>query len=212
MDELNQVLPLPQGLRPLNRAQQLFSERARNGTLCRKKRYNGTNATLKDALFNDTDPWRISLTEKPRHRKIIQLAEQGCSTREIAAVMEMSAGYVSNVLRQPWARERMINEIREDTKAELKAVLEAEVFPSLRVITEIRDNPEAKSSDRLAAAFHLLDRNLGKPNQPFSDTTKKVDPSTLNDTELLEQLAASGITREGDAPQTESAEQLPGVG
>lgn len=169
---------------------------------------NGVNAALPDGLYGDLDPYKTNKREQPEHRKIIELAEQGCTTKEIAAICNRSANNVSNILRQPFARERMINDLRQDTKEEFRKLLEQEVIPTLEVVKEIRDNPEARDADRLNACDQLWSRFLGRPTQPVSGPSD-VDPSKLTDKEILERLASSGALDAATAP-TPSGSEKPG--
>lgn len=168
----------------------------------RIKRRAGLNAALPDALFNDNDPVRVATREQTWHRRAAELSENGCTVAEIAALLDRSRSAVSNALRQPTTRARMINNMRQDTISEFRSLLEAEVVPNLEVVKAIRDNERAKPADRLAAARELWDRFLGRPNQPIT-ASQTVDPSKLTDQQILEQLASSGAVSAGATPTPE---------
>lgn len=162
--------------------------RARRGAT-----YKGVNANLPGALFNDNDPKRVNLQEQPIHRRFVTLYEQGYTANEIAAATGKSRCTVLNTLRQPHARKHMIETLQQDVSQKIKDFLEGEVLPSLEVAKQIRDNELLKSSDRLAAANMFLDRQLGRPNQPFSLPAQGKRPDEMTSDELRTALAATGF-------------------
>lgn len=153
------------------------------------KRANGINATLEEALVGDMDPTRILTKEKPVHRTMINMAAAGYQVVEIAKFTEHSVQTVSNVLKQPWARQYLIKEAKKTVQDEIKQLLQSEALPSIRKLVEIRDSPMATAADKSAskaAADSLLDRFLGKPVQPMTTDAKPV--SELSDEELKAQV------------------------
>jgi len=152
------------------------------------------NSKLTDGLFNDRDPFRLKTRELPWERQAQAMATQGCSIKEIATCLGKAEQTVSNALRQPHARERMINEVKQNVQDEMRRFLEAEVMPTLEVLKEIRDNDQAKNSDRLAASEQLLSRFLGKPTQPITSDAK--DERKLSDAELAAEVnrLVSGVS------------------
>jgi hypothetical protein len=127
-----------------------------------------------DAFHNSKLPNLAINHEKPEHRLIIYLKASGKSNREIAKRTGYAETHISQVLRQPWAREALLRELRAAGTSELDAILSANAADSLYTLVEIRDNPEAKSSDRITAANSLLDRFLGKPTQHVEAKTVNV--------------------------------------
>lgn len=101
--------------------------------------------------------------EKPIHRMMIYLHAQGATAREIAERTGYTYQLVNTVLRQPWARQRLVQILNETSKDHVKHFLSTEISPSLEVLREVRDNPDAKEMARLTAANAILDRALGKP-------------------------------------------------
>jgi hypothetical protein len=148
----------------------------------------GVNSKIDNALVGDHDPQLFYKTEKPVHRTMVNMAGVGYTTREIAEFTGYDIKTVSNVLRQPWARERLITEAKKTVQDEMKEFLESEVLPSLHTLKEVRDDVEARRSDRITASNSLLDRFLGKPVQPISENQKP--PSELSDEELRKQVEA----------------------
>ena len=157
-------------------------ERAKPVSHC-LKRAGGKNSRLEDAFFNDVDPAKFWLREKPVHRKMAAMHAEGFTITEIAAATGYSWNAVSQIVRQPHAREYMINQVKQTVHDDMKAFLEAEVLPSLEVLRDVRDNEKARSSDRIAASNSILDRFLGKPTQPIKNEER---PATELSTDELE--------------------------
>lgn len=152
-----------------------------------------------DALVGDKLPNNVRLSEKPHHRIMIWLAAQGMSPQKIAEKLEVSHQCVVQTLRQPWARAKLTQYLREAGLDEVQAFLKNEVSPSLEVLRAVRDEPTTSSRDKIAAANAILDRALGKPTQKIeSDNTTRNVPADLQrlDAELAAvraQLADKGV-------------------
>ncbi len=117
-----------------------------------------------DALFNSKDPnWSI-LHESPRHRIIIFLKAQALSNRDIARRLDLTEAWVSNILRQPWARQRLVEEIREAGQDAVQGLLASAAEDSVLKIISVRDSA-TEPAVQLRAADSLLDRYLGKAVQ-----------------------------------------------
>lgn len=136
-----------------------------------------------DALFGSTTPGIAVLHEKPWHRRVQELSLQGYSATEIASMLGKSRAMVAAILRQPWARDRMNERMKEDASTQIKAFLEEECLPSLVAIKEVRDSisESVRTSDRLNAAQYLTDRFLGKATQPIATVDAKPAPELTND-------------------------------
>lgn len=142
-----------------------------------------------DALYGDRVPALTVLTEKPVHRLMIYAHAQGKTASEIAKETGYQAGYVGQVLRQPWARTRLLAMLREAGMDPVKHFLKTEVSPSLEVLREIRDDTKVAAASRLTAASAILDRALGKPTvNVITDNTNREVPA---DMAKLEQELAS---------------------
>lgn len=117
-----------------------------------------------DALFQDPVPLQDVQSEKPWHRLAIMLAARGSTVTEIACKLERSISWVSLLLRQPWARERLTQEIMAEGRDELDVLIKgasAEAFRQIKSLSEVAESEAV----RLAAAREILDRHLGKPVQ-----------------------------------------------
>jgi hypothetical protein len=152
------------------------------------------NGLLEDALFNDTDPYIFFDREKPVHRRMAEMSAQGFNVKEIAEYTHYESHYVSQVLKQPYARQYMIRSVKQSAQQEMKEFLEAELMPSLKTVKDVRDDLNARQSDRLSASRELLDRLLGRSAQPILQSD--VAAEKLSNEELerrVQQLCAAGI-------------------
>lgn len=149
---------------------------------------NGINSGIVDALKGDKDPDRIYEIEKPVHRTMAEMAAAGFQIKEIASATGYSEKGVQIALRQPHARERIIARARESAQADIKRILEEEAIPSIKVLVSLRDNVpgEVPAAVRKSAADALLDRFLGKPNQPITVAEKPAE--SMTDEELRNQV------------------------
>src|SRR2546423_575341 len=85
-----------------------------------------------DGLWHDPVPLQDVQSEKPWHRLAILLAAQGCTVTEIAEKLERTVPWVSLLLRQPWARERLAQEINRAGRDEIETLLRANGVEALR--------------------------------------------------------------------------------
>ena len=140
-------------------------------------------------MFNARDPHYAIMHERPEHRVICYLKAQGLSNKEIAEQTGFSAVAVSNIVRQPWARQRIVDAIKSAGQDAVESVLKGAALDSVFRLIEERDNENARPSERIAAANALLDRTFGKPTQPLQHSVGKLDE--LSDEELA-RIATSG--------------------
>jgi len=122
---------------------------------------------LPDKLFNDSlaTGFNVPLLkrEKPEHREMLLLKLQGYTNIEIARMMGVQPVTVGYVMRQPWARLRLIQMIQERGLVGVDNLLRSEVVPSIMTLAEVRDDPDARKGDRVTAARVLMEQWLGKP-------------------------------------------------
>lgn len=138
---------------------------------------------LTNGLYNDRQPNLAVLSEKPEHRIVIFLKAQGMSNNEIAKRTGYTYPWVSQLLRQPWARVRLVEEITASGRNAVEEMLKAAAEDSVYTLITERDNPTAKPAERISAANSLLDRFLGKPTQKVEQTIKTGKLDSLEDTE-----------------------------
>ncbi len=115
------------------------------------------------------------LNEKPEHRIILLLKAQGLSNREIAQRCGYGEAWVSQVLRQPWARERILLELQKANSDQIAALLRGELANSIFTLIEMRDTAP-KASDRITAANSILNRFLGTPTQRVETQVTHLKP------------------------------------
>lgn len=128
--------------------------------------------------------------DNPLIEIVATMLASGRNKKEIAKATGREYGTIARISNQPFTKQRVRDLLRANGQDGIKAFLTGEVLGSLETFVEIRDNPEARSADRLSAANALLDRALGKPTQHIE--TKKVDDLneiTLNAAELDKRIA-----------------------
>jgi hypothetical protein len=101
-------------------------------------------------------------SESPIHRAMILLKAQGLSNIEIAQRLDRTPACVSMVLRQPWARVRLLEELNAQGRPPIQQLLAASAYDSVQSLIDARDDEKARRSERIAAANSLLDRFMGK--------------------------------------------------
>jgi hypothetical protein len=141
-----------------------------------------------EKLFNSLDPNLAILHEKPHHRLILYMAARDFSNHEIAEASGFTAPWISQVLRQPWARKVLTEELNRAGRDELSGILEGAAKDSLFTLIELRDSAENESVRR-SAADSLLDRFLGKPKQSIEHHVDG-DLASIDDSKLVAELQA----------------------
>lgn len=162
-------------------------------SVTKRARNYGTNNALDDALFNDHDAHRTFMYEQPWHRLAVQYACKGLKYIDIAVMVGHTSTAVSEVLRQPWARQMIIEKTKTVLQDEIKALLEREMLPSLQKLAEVRDSEKSKASEVISASNSLLNRGMGMPTQLIT-TNESVNLDNLS-TEDLERLVAQDAAK-----------------
>jgi len=116
-------------------------------------------------LFNAKEPNLAIKHEKPEHRLLLYMKAQGMSTTEIAEQSGYTISWLSQLFRQPWAQERLLQILNETGKDRVQTLLKAAAEDSVMTLIDLRDDAEVPASVRRSAADSLLDRYLGKPHQ-----------------------------------------------
>lgn len=171
----------------------LAARRAANPQLFENSPLSGSSvhdeySASEDRFYNSKDPNLAIKHEQPVHRLMVMLKAQGKTNKKIAELTGKNECWVSQVLRQPWARQLLIRELREAGRDGIQALLEGEMENSVQTLIELRDSAQAEGSVRRGAANDLLDRFLGKPTQRVEQTQKVSITSTTID-ELNAELA-----------------------
>jgi len=138
-----------------------------------------------DALHNDRAPHYGIKHQKPEHRIVILLKAQGNSNKEIAEVTGMSAVAVANILRQPWARKQLVEEINSAGRNEVVQMFKGAALEVAEQVISIVKNPESRDSDKISASHLILDRLFGKPNQPMEVNLNDSSLKSMSDEQLL---------------------------
>lgn len=149
--------------------------------------------------FNPRDPSLAIQHEQPKHRLICYLKAQGLSYKEIGERVQAAPGWVAQVVRQPWAKVLIYEEIQKAGAAVLEKLLESSALDSIHKLIDIRDDIAAPKHVQLQAANSLLDRYLGKPTQKVETeiTHKSVNVEEIQ--RELEQTSAE-LKRLGISP------------
>lgn len=156
-----------------------------------------------ERLHGDRVAEQTILTEQPIHRMMVYLHSCGATAADIAQQTSYSKQYVTQVLRQPWARSRLVQLLNETGRDMVEHFKQHQVLPSLEVLQEIRDDAKVAASARINAANSILDRALGKPTVHVqSDNTNRSVPADVQrlDAELAavrKQLEEKGASVPG---------------
>lgn len=178
----------PKGVEKVYATPQLDKQRVGSIQTTDRRCTDPAIAAAADAYFEDPDrfhgdsmPNLVIQKERPIHRIMIYMHAQGASVADIAAQTGYQRSQIYQVLRQPWARQRLGQILKETGQDAVKHFLTHEVAPSLEVLREIRDGDiPGRTSDRASAANSILDRALGKPTVHVeSDNTNRNVPADL---------------------------------
>lgn len=151
-----------------------------------------------DKFFNEKDPrWSIK-TEKPEHRVMLYMRARGASYQEIAEQMGSTPAWVSNVLRQPWAKLRLAHEINAAGRDDVSNLIESAAKDSLHKLIALRDSADAAPNVQADVSKYLVDRFLGKPKQSIKQELIG-DPGKMTDAQLAT-IAGTGLTSTGNSP------------
>jgi len=146
-------------------------------------------ATRSDRLFNDTGSQYEILAEKPEHRLVIILKSQGYSNTEIATYTGYQRVHINAILRQPWARARLLDILQGKEQDPAEVLLRASVLDNITTLIQVRDDEGSGAQARIAASNSLLDRYLGKPLQRVEAASKHTLDVSSIDAELAKLTA-----------------------
>jgi predicted transcriptional regulator len=123
-------------------------------------RESPTTASLRRDI-SDTDAVKML---KPVHRKIIALSAAGLKNKEIAAMLDISEPWVSQVLTGGEAqaiRNQLVDEFVAGLHGDTRDMINAYTYEAVGTVVGLMRN--AKDNIRLAAAKDILDRGGFKP-------------------------------------------------
>jgi hypothetical protein len=125
-----------------------------------------------DRLFQTEESVRVHdrpnlaiLAEKPEHRVIVYLKAQGLSNKEVAEKTGFTYPWVSQIVRQPWFRLRLVQELKDAGIDQISSVLKSSALDSVYTLIDLRDDVTAPKAVRRSCADSLLDRFLGRAVQ-----------------------------------------------
>lgn len=167
------------------------------GKIDRTPFVTGVNQSLVGALHNDADaPYELQ-KETIVHRRMAELAMQGHTQTEIAAILGRTVQSVKIVLRQPHMRKYMIEEAKRSTNSEILDLVKQEgakafkrlasVAASADEVDEYTGQPKPMSKMAFDANIRLVDQFLGKAVQPMCSDTPPAEK--LTDAELEKAIA-----------------------
>jgi hypothetical protein len=127
-----------------------------------------------DSLWQDPVPLQDVASEKPWHRLAIMLAAQGCTVTNIARKLDKSVSWVSLLLRQPWARERLVSELMTEGRDELDVLIKGAGPEAFKRIMQMGESAESEAV-KFAANKEIVDRHLGKTVVKVEQKVGKLD-------------------------------------
>ena len=140
----------------------------------------------RDQLFNQLDPNLAIQHESPRHRSVIWMKARGYSNKEISAATDFTGPWISQILRQPWAREKLLREIELAGRDKLQTIFEGAAADSALKLIELRDTCDDPSIVR-QTCVNLLEQHLGKPLQRM-ESVQQITVTTENIQEIDVQI------------------------
>jgi hypothetical protein len=141
------------------------------------------------ALFGDREPMYEIKSERPEHRIITFLKAQGLSNREIARRTGFTTTAIGYILKQPWARARLLQEIETAGRDGVHELLKGAVDDCVLTLIDVQGDEKAKHSDRISAANSILDRYFGKPTQRVESINTNVQ-AKMDDIERMKKELA----------------------
>ena len=147
-------------------------------------------------LFNNRQTTQLSSTvvrkqEKNSDRIIGMLHAQGYSGVAIADHLQISKATVYTVLRLPWVRELVREEIAKYGVDAVHQQLSASLMDNISFLQDTVNNADVQTRDRISAAKELIDRTLGKSQQTITHK-QDLDLEKLSDEALMEIATRGG--------------------
>lgn len=144
---------------------------------------NGSKAPL----HGQKEPYYELVKETPEHLVIAYMAASGMSQSEIADRRGKSRITISNLFRQPWFQQRVVDIISEQGSDVVKTLISGAAVDSVLRLIHLRDHAESESV-QASTSIHLLDRHLGKAPQKVEHSNASGDPHK-EEARLRRQLA-----------------------
>ena len=139
-------------------------------------------------LFNGRAPAYVLKAERPEHRVIIMLKAAGRTNVEIAEATGTTPVHVAHIVKQPWAVAQILEEIENAGRQPVIEMLQDASVTAAQFQIDLLNDKDANKETRRKASDSILDRVLGRANQPIS-VTDKVEPSNMSLEEINKRLA-----------------------
>lgn len=154
----------------------------------------GVNSQLEDSFHGAIDARLEYQTEQPWHRIAVFLAATGKNFTEIAERLGKSPVTVSQVLKQPWAQERLAREIAEAGRGTLQDILNVYGPQTLLEVVDLGKTAQSESV-RLGAKKEILDRWLGKAKESLTITEKPAEDKSDDELRASVNTILNGLGR-----------------
>jgi len=129
-------------------------------------------------LFNSKDPNLVILHEKPEHRLLLWMKAQGASNKEISEQSGYTYPWLSQLFRQPWAQQRLIEMMDQCGRNRVSTMIASAAEDSVMTLIELRDDEDTPAVVRKSSAEYLINRFLGTPTQQVEIKTEPKDGLT----------------------------------
>lgn len=142
-----------------------------------------------DALYGAHRTERTLRFEAAHHRQMVDLKAAGYNNREIAAITGFHPNTVYHTVQQPWAQNRIVKKIEQNTMGEIRHLIETGAKDAIVRVVEMAGDENLKfKHPKLYAELNesLLDRYLGKAPQVVENRSA---PSEMTDEEQDRRLA-----------------------
>jgi hypothetical protein len=145
---------------------------------------NGSKAPL----HGTKPPTYEVVKETPEHLVIAYMAASGMSQSECATRTGKHRVTMSNLFRQPWFQQRVVDIISEQGSDVVKTLIAGAAVDSVLRLIHLRDHAESEAV-QASTSIHLLDRHLGKAPQKVDHRDERSSDPRQEEARLRRQLA-----------------------
>ena len=138
-------------------------------------------------LYNALPPNIDIKHERIRHRMLAYLLANGRTQEQAAAEMGYTGPWVSQIARQPWFQELMLEEKTRSGRQAVDELIRGAAPGSVLTLMELRDSAESESV-RFNASKELLNRYLGNTTVVLR-REEEASSNVVEEVERLEQQA-----------------------
>lgn len=137
----------------------------------------GINSQLEDSFHNVIEPRLGIERERPWHRVAIFMHAQGKDFAEIGEALNKNPQSVAQVLKQPWAQERLIQETTDAGRDAITAIYETYGPQTLLEVVDLGNTAKSENV-QLEARKYFLNRWLGMPKESMQVSAKPSEDKT----------------------------------